>query len=77
MKTVHRDHILPTVDSVKLSVPDEQQRELTVTRSQAAKGMKNKLLKDIIASTECENPESSESDEDEVWYYYPDPGPNG
>lgn len=44
-----------------------------VTRAQTVKKIQTRQVKESVSLTECEKMDSSESDDDGLWYYRPEP----
>nr|XP_055033931.1 uncharacterized protein LOC129422186 [Misgurnus anguillicaudatus] len=74
-RTIHRDHLLPIGDNVRLFRSDDSNKNMQppVTRAQTVKKRQNRLEKESVSLTECEKVDTSESDDDDLWYYRPEP----
>ncbi|KAL1271696.1 hypothetical protein QQF64_030712 [Cirrhinus molitorella] len=74
VRTLHRDHLLPVGEDVRLSVPEEPRKVSAppVTKTGPVEKKQRRGLRGRnMAMVESELRNESESEEDDLWYYHP------
>lgn len=74
VRTMHRDHLLPIGESVRMTKPDRRQEvpHRPVTRSRAAKEHKETVRKERVLETPVTADNSSGSEDESYGCYFPD-----
>lgn len=73
IRTMHRDHLLPVGENVRFSKANDfnPSTQSPVTRAQSGKRVQKEKKVENVEQVRDENHETSESEDDDLCYYYP------